>query len=165
MYRPMTNKKQKVQLTEHGLEELKKELDYRRNVRRKEINEVIRSAVEEGDLSENDEYTLALEDSYANNARIEELMDIIKNAEVVKGCKNTKAICIGHKVTLKGEDGSEMVVQLVGETEANPTQKKISSTSPMGSALKGKSPNEKVQINTPAGKREYEIVKVETGTI
>lgn len=153
--------KQKVQLTEHGLEELKKELDYRLNVRRKEINEVIRSAVEQGDLSENDEYSLALEDSYANNAKIEELMETIKNAEIVKNCNNTKAICIGHKVKLEGEDGTEMEVLLVGDTEANPLQKRISTTSPMGSALMGKSVKDEVEINSPSGKKKYTITGVE----
>ncbi len=154
--------KQKVKLTKHGLEKLKKELDYRRNVRRKEINEVIRSAVEEGDLSENDEYSLALEDSYANNAKIEELMDIIKNAEVVKDCNSTKAICIGHKVTLNAENGDKMEVHLVGDTEANPLKKRISSTSPMGSALMGKSVKDKVEIDSPSGKKKYTIVKIDT---
>lgn len=156
--------KQKIQLTKQGLEKLKKELDYRLNVRRKEINEVIRSAVEEGDLSENDEYSLALEDSYANNAKIEELMDIIKNAKVVEACNNTKAICIGHKVKLKAEKGEGMEVQLVGDTEANPLQKRISTTSPMGSALMGKSVNDEVEINSPSGKRKYTIVDVEAST-
>ncbi len=160
----MTKKKekQKMQLTAHGLEELKKELDYRTNVRRKEINEVIRSAVEQGDLSENDEYSLALEDSYANNARIEELTDIIKNAEIVKGCNSTKSICIGHKVTIKAGNGVDMTVQIVGDTEANPSKKKISSTSPMGSALIGKSVNDEIEIKTPAGKRKYTIMKIES---
>ncbi len=154
-------KKKKIQLTTNGLKELKKELEYRRNVRRKEINEVIRSAVEEGDLSENDEYTLALEDAHANNARIEELTDIIKNAEVVNSCKNTKKVCIGHKVTLKDKDGKEMTLYLVGETEANPTKKMISNTSPMGTALMGKSLKEKVQIKSPAGEKEYTVEKIE----
>ena len=154
--------KQKIQLTANGLKELKKELDYRLNVRRKEINEVIRSAVEQGDLSENDEYSLALEDSYANNAKIEELMGTIKNAEVVKNCNNTKAICIGHKVTLKAENGTEMEIQLVGDTEANPLKKRISSTSPMGSALMGQSVKDEVEINSPSGKKKYTIIKVET---
>lgn len=154
-------KRQKFKLTANGLEELKKELEYRRNVRRKEINEIIRSAVEEGDLSENDEYTLALEDSHANNARIDELTDIIKNAEVVGSCKNTKTICIGHKITLKDGNGNEMVVNLVGETEANPTEKKVSNTSPMGTALMGKSVKDKVSIKTPVGEKEYTIQKIE----
>ncbi len=154
-------KKEKIKLTTNGLEELKKELEYRRNVRRKEINEVIRSAVEEGDLSENDEYTLALEDSHANNARIAELTEIIKNAEVVNGCKSTKKVCIGHKVTLRDKGNKEMYVHLVGETEANPTEKKISNTSPMGEALMGRSLNENIQIKSPAGEREYTIKKIE----
>ncbi len=154
--------KQKIQLTANGLEELKKELDYRSNVRRKEINKVIRSAVEEGDLSENDEYTLALEDSYINNARIDELTDIIKNAEVVKSCKNTKKACIGHKVTLKTEKGDNMVLNIVGATEANPLEKKISNTSPMGSALMGKKVGEKINIQTPSGNKEYIVAKIES---
>jgi len=159
----MIKKKEKdtIKVTANGLEELKKELQWRRDTRRKEINEVIRSAVEQGDISENDEYTLALEDSYANNARIAELTDTIKNAEVVKNCKNTKKVCIGHTVTLKAGNGVEMVLHIVGETEANPAKKRISSTSLMGSALMGKTLNEKVEINTPAGKREYTVVKVE----
>lgn len=154
--------KQKIQLTANGLEELKKELDYRSNVRRKEINKVIRSAVEEGDLSENDEYTLALEDSYINNARIDELTDIIKNAEVVKSCKNTKKACIGHKVTLNTEKGDNMVLHIVGATEANPLEKKISNTSPMGSALMGKKVGEKINIQTPSGNKEYIVAKIES---
>jgi transcription elongation factor GreA len=159
----MIKKKQKdtIKVTANGLEELKKELQWRRDVRRKEINKVIRSAVEQGDISENDEYTLALEDSYANNAKIEELMDTIKNSEVVKNCKNTKKVCIGHTVTLKAGNGVEMVLHIVGETEANPREKRISNTSPMGSALMGKTLNEKVEINTPAGIKEYTILKVE----
>ncbi len=155
-------KKEKIKLTANGLEKLKKELEYRRNVRRKEINEVIRSAVEEGDLSENDEYTLALEDSQVNNARIEELTDIIKNAEVVSSCKNTKKVCIGHKVTLKDKSGKEMSLYLVGETEANPAKKMISNTSPIGTALMGRSVKENAQIKTPAGEKEYTIEKIES---
>lgn len=155
--------KQKIQLTANGLEELKKELEYRRNVKRKEINEIIRSAVDDGDLSENDEYSLALEDSYANNARIEELMDIIKNSKVVKACNNIKKVCIGHKVTLKAGNGKDMVVYIVGETEGNPLKKLISSTSPIGSALMGKSVKDKVKIKTPAGEKQYTILKIEKG--
>lgn len=155
------NEKKKVLLTKKGLEELKKELDYRLNVRRKEINETIRSAVEQGDLSENDEYTLALEDSHVNNARIDELRETIKNAKVVNGCPNVKKVCIGHKVTLKNENEKEMVVFVVGDTEANPLEKKISSTSPMGSALMNKKSGEEVEIETPAGKTKYTILKIE----
>ena len=152
---------QKIQLTANGLEELKKELEFRRNVKKKEINKVIRAAVEEGDLSENDEYSLALEDSLVNNARIEELTSIIKNAKVVKGCKNIKKVCIGHKVTLKDKNEKEMVVSIVGETEANPLKKLISSTSPIGSALMGKTVKDKVKIKTPVGQTEYSILKIE----
>jgi transcription elongation factor GreA len=157
----MKNNKEKIQITAKGLEELKKELEFRKNVKKKEINEVIRSAIEEGDLSENDEYSLALEDSLVNNARIDELMELIKNAKVVKNCKDIKKICIGHKVTLKSQDNKELVVSIVGETEANPLKKLVSSTSPMGSALIGRSMNDNVKIKTPAGETEYKILKIE----
>ncbi len=157
----MTKDKQ-IQITAKGLEELKKELDHRRNVKKKEINKIIRSAIEAGDLSENDEYSLALEDSLVNNARIDELMEIIKNAKVVKDCKDIKKVCIGHKVTLKPKSGSDLVISIMGETEANPLKKQISSTSPMGSALIGKSVKDKVKIKTPAGENEYTILKIET---
>ena len=156
----MTKDKQ-IQLTANGLEELKKELEYRRNVKKKEINKIIRSAVEGGDLSENDEYSLALEDSLVNNARVEELMDIIKNAKVVKNCKSIKKVCIGHKVTLKSKEGKEIIISIAGETEANPFKKQVSSTSPMGSALMGKSIKDRVKIKTPAGETEYTILKIE----
>ncbi len=153
--------KEKIQLTARGFEELKKELEYRRTVKKKEINEVIRSAVDQGDLRENDEYSLALEDSYANNARIEELTDIVKNAKVVKDCKDITKVCIGHKVTLKAKNGKTLVVTLVGSTEANPTKKLISDTSPMGSAIMKKKVNEKACIKTPNGEIEYTILKIE----
>ncbi len=154
-------KKDTIQLTEKGLQELKKELEYRLNVKKKEINETIRSAVEQGDISENDEYTLALEDSYANNARIEELMGLIKNSKVVKDCKNTKKICLGHKVTLKAKNQKNLTITIVGATEANPLKKLVSNTSPMGSALIGKVVNEVVKIKTPAGETEYTVLKIE----
>ncbi len=154
-------KTKEIQLTANGLEELKKELVYRRDTKKKEINRIIRSAVEEGDISENDEYSLAMEDSMVNNARIEELMDIIKNAKVVKNCKNIKKICIGHQVTLKSSENKTITVSIVGETEANPLKKLISSTSPMGSALIGKVVKEKVKITTPAGSTEYTIIKID----
>ncbi len=155
-------KETKIQLTAKGLQELEKELEYRRDVKKKEINKIIRSAVEAGDLSENDEYSLALEDSLVNNARIDELMNIIKNAKVVKNCKNIKKICIGHKVTLKSKEGKEMILSIVGETEANPLKKLVSSTSPMGSALVGKSVKDTVKIKAPVGETEYTILKIES---
>ncbi len=154
-------KKQKIQLTTAGLEKLKHELDERRNVRRKEINKILQAAIEQGDISENDQYNLALEDAMANNERIKELMDIIKNAEVSEYCGNVKKVCIGHKVTLKDKKDKELVVTIVGETEGNPLEKKISSNSPMGSALLGEKVNSTVQIKAPNGGLEYTIVKIE----
>jgi transcription elongation factor GreA len=139
---------------------LKKELEFRKNVRKKEINDILSAAIEKGDLSENDEYNMALEESLSNDSRIDELGEIIKNAQVLEACPNTDTICLGHTVTIKSDDNKELTVTLVGDTEANPLEKKISSTSPMGKELYGKSKGDKIKITTPAGETQYTIVSI-----
>ncbi len=153
--------KTKTQLTPEGLQKLKEELEYRKNVKKKELSEILGSATEKGDLSENDEYNIALDDAMANEARISELIDTIKNATVVKKRKGKKIVEVGTSVTIKDKKGTEKIFHIVSEVEANPTERKISDTSPIGKGLIGKSINDKVHIDTPNGSEDYTITKIE----
>ena len=159
-HQPPMSKKEKTQLTPEGLEELKIELEYRRSTKKKEISDLLSAATEKGDLSENDEYSIAVEENLGNEARISELVEIIKNAEVVENKKGSKEIDLGKQVTLEDDKGQEQVIQIVGETEANPVEKKISSKSPMGAGLIDKKEGEGTEIETPGGKKKYTIKKV-----
>lgn len=157
---PPMSKQEKKQLTPEGFEELKKELEYRRSVKKKEISNLLNSATEKGDLSENDEYSIALEENLANEARISELVDIIKNAEVIKVKKGSKTIDVGKEVKLKDKQGKEKIIKIVGETEGDPMNNKISNISPMGKELIGKKEGDTVEIDTPSRKKEYTIKEV-----
>jgi transcription elongation factor GreA len=154
-------KQEKMQLTPEGLEKLKQELEYRKNVKKKKLSEILGSAIEKGDLSENEEYSIALEDTLANDARIKELTDTIKNSTVIKKKKGKKTVGIGSSVTIKDKNGTEKIFHIVSEVEANPMEKKVSNTSPIGKGLVGKAINNKVHINAPNGSEDYTITKIE----
>ncbi len=153
-------KKDKIQLTPDGFEELKKELEHRKNVKKKELAKSLGEATAKGDLSENDEYNIILEESLANEGRISELTSIIKNAEIVSKKKCNKNITLGSEVTIQDEKKNEKIVNIVGETEADPLKQKVSNTSPMGKGLLGKSVGDIVKISTPRGTTKYVIKKI-----
>lgn len=139
-------------LTQSGLDELKKELDVLVNSKRPKLVDRLANARSMGDLSENADYQSAKEELEMLDGRIDELTDVIKNAVIVEE-KNTK-------ITVK-LNGKEIVFNIVGEWEADPMNKKISDKSPLGMALIGKKKGDKVEVEAPAGKVVYEIVKVE----
>ncbi len=147
-------------VTTEGLRELKEELELRENVKRIELRDIKEDAASKGDLSENDAYTMAVEDFQNNEARIEELKDIIKNAKTVKANNKGRAE-IGDRVWVKNSEGKEIEYKLVGKDEGNPLENKISYESPLGQALLGKEKDATVVIETPKGKIEYKITKVE----
>lgn len=153
----------KVYITEKGLEELKKE--YGELVKNKRLQVVNRLATarDMGDLSENAEYTAARDELTFIDGRIEELESILKNATIIaekpRGRKS-KIVNLGSKVTVKIGNKKE-VFTLVGEWESNPGEKKISNESPLGKALLGKTIDEKIEIEAPAGKMTYKIMAIE----
>ena len=150
-------------LTRKGLETLEDELHDLRVNRRKEVAEKIKEAREQGDLSENAEYDAAKDEQRDIEARITEIEQILKDVEIFDGDEREAGkISIGHPFTVKDLDFDEdMVLTIVGSSEANSLEGKISNESPMGLALLGKGVGEEVTVETLAGECRYRILMIE----
>jgi transcription elongation factor GreA len=148
-------------LTPEGLEKIKKELHELQTIKRKEVAEKIEAAKALGDLSENAEYQEAKEESAWLESRILELSNLLAKATIVQD-KNKKenVVTIGRRVVVKNKEG-ERVFIIVGANEADPVHGRISSGSPLGSALLGRQVGETVEVSTPGGIQHYEIIKIE----
>jgi transcription elongation factor GreA len=151
--------KNKIKLTKEGLEALKIELVNLRDVKRPKLVDRLANARSQGDLSENSDYQSAKEELEFLDGRIEELEEVIKGASVSTATK-TDGVDVGTRVTVK-MGGNKIVFDIVGEWEADPINKKISHESPLGKALVGKKVGDEVEVEAPAGKIEYEILRVE----
>lgn len=150
----------KIILSEAGLKDLQEELELRKTETRKNIADEIEKARQQGDLSENAAYKSALENKEFNENQIAKLEEMINNAEVTKATGGTR-IGIGSRVKLvKSPDSQEIDYIIVGESEANPQEGKISVNSPLGLALNGKKKFDKIQFTTPIGDIEYLIKEV-----
>lgn len=150
----------KIYLTKKGFEDLQKEYDEILNKRRPEVVQRLSAAREMGDLSENAEYTAAREELAFIDGRIEELEDLLKQAELIHdGHHKTHGVDLGSQVVIKIGDKKETFT-VVGEWEADPTQKKISHESPLGKALLGKTVGDEIEVEAPAGKMIYKIVSI-----
>ena len=150
-------------MTYAGLKKLEDELHDLKVVRRKEVAEKIKEAREQGDLSENAEYDAAKDEQRDIEARIEELEAILKNAEVVvEDEADTEKINVGCKVLVLDEEFDEEVeFKIVGSTEANSLQGKISNESPLGKALIGSKVGDSISVEAPGGMMTYKILKIE----
>jgi len=144
-------------VTEEGLKKIKDELEKRKTEIRQSIANAIKEAKEQGDLSENAEYSEAKRQQAENEARVAELEFMFKESKVAAYDKSSGVVQMGSKVRVKF-NGSEMEFQIVGSNEADPAELKISNESPMGKAFMGKSKGEKVEAETPAGKMKYTIL-------
>jgi len=152
---------QSLKLTKQGLGSLKEELKVLKEEKRPQLVDRLARARAEGDLKENSDYQNARDDLGFLDGRIEELEHVILNAEVVQtNGKASSQVSVGTKVTIK-TGGKEHTFDIVGEWEADPVQKKISNTSPLGSALEGQKVGAKVDVEAPAGKLTYEIVSID----
>jgi len=145
-------------LTKEGLEKLKKELEYLKTVKRKEVAENLRYAASFGDLSENFAYQQAKEDQAFLESRILELEEKIKNAKIIEKKLSNKVV-IGSTVFLS-LDGKKEQFQIVGPEEADPFQGKISYQSPLGKALLGKTIGQTVEVEVSERKIKYKIIDI-----
>lgn len=150
-------------LTYAGLKKLEDELQDLKVNRRKEVAGKIKEAREQGDLSENAEYDAAKDEQRDIEARIEEIEKILKNAEVVVEDEvDVDKINVGCTVRVFDEEfEEEMEFQIVGSSEANSLQGKISNESPVGRALIGKGVNDEVSVETQAGTIEYRVLAIQ----
>lgn len=155
----------KTLVTKEGLKKLKEELDYLKGTRRQEVAQRLKEAISYGDLSENAEYEEAKNEQAFVEGRILELEQKIKNAKIIseKAVKKTgKEVEIGSTITVqlkKGQAEPELFT-IVGSTEADPFDHKISNESPLGKACLGKKKGEVVTVQAPGGASNYEILKV-----
>ncbi|MCI5903417.1 MAG: transcription elongation factor GreA [Blautia sp.] len=150
-------------LTYAGLRKLEDELHDLKVVKRKEVAEKIKEAREQGDLSENAEYDAAKDEQRDIEARIEEIEKILKNAEVVVEDEvDLDKISVGCKVRVYDmEFEEEMELKIVGSTEANSLQGKISNESPVGKALIGAKTGDVVDVELPTGVMQYKILEIQ----
>ena len=149
-------------LTYAGLKKLEDELEHLKVVKRKEVSQKIKEAREQGDLSENAEYDAAKDEQRDIEARIEEIEKILKNAEVVVEEEvDLDKISIGCKIRiLDCEFDEELEYKIVGSTEADIAENKISNESPIGKALLGRKKNDVVDVETPGGMLQFKILKI-----
>ena len=153
----------KEPITVIGLEKLKEELVFIKEKKRPEIIAAIAEARSHGDLKENAEYHAAKEQQSHNEGRIQEIEDLIARANVIDVTKinNDGKVIFGSTVYLKNLDTNEKInYKLVGKDEADLEKKLIFFQSPIGKGLIGKKKNDLVEISTPAGVKNFEIIDV-----
>ena len=153
----------KEPITVAGLEKLKKELIFLKEKKRPEIVSAIAEARSHGDLKENAEYHAAKEQQSHNEGRIQEVEDIIARANVIDVTKlnNDGKVIFGSTVYLQNLDTNEKIdYKIVGKDEADLKKKLIYFMSPIGKGLIGKTKSELVEISTPAGQKNFEIIDV-----
>tara|TARA_B100000941_G_scaffold81773_1_gene56212 strand:+ start:1252 stop:1728 length:477 start_codon:yes stop_codon:yes gene_type:complete len=153
----------KEPITVTGLEKLKKELSFLKEMKRPEIVSAISEARSHGDLKENAEYHAAKEQQAHNEGRIQEIEDLIARANVidVKNLKNEGKVIFGSTVYLIDLDNDEKLhYKIVGKDEANLKEKLIYFQSPIGKGLIGKNKSEMVTVKTPSGEKNFEIIEV-----
>lgn len=152
-------------VTKEGLKKLQEELDHLKTTGRKEVAERLKEAISYGDLSENSEYQEAKNEQAFIEGRIVELEQMIKNAKIISDKKSdarSKEVQIGTTVTVRNKTDNDdpVVYTIVGSTEADPADQKISNESPVGKALLGKKKGDVTEVQTPAGMFKYEVMKV-----
>ncbi len=151
-----------VILTVEGLKKMEQELEHLKTVRRREVAERIKQAREFGDISENSEYEDAKNEQAFIEGRILTLEKMLRNARVVDETDlNPNVVSIGSTVRLKDlEYNDTMEVTLVGSSEANPDDHKISNESPVGKAILGKKAGNVVEVITPGGVMKFKILAI-----
>lgn len=159
-----TNNKEVV-VTAEGLKALEDELEELKTVKRKEVAEKIRTARGFGDLSENSEYDEAKNEQGLMESRIIFLEKMLKNVRVLDHSELTNdQVMVGSRVRIQDEDGEEEWYTIVGSTEADPTEGRISDESAVGQGLLGKKVGEMAEIIVPSGAvLHYQVMEITTG--
>ena len=153
-------KEKEIYLTEEGLAEIKKELDYLKLEKRPEIITALKEARAQGDLSENAEYDAARNDQAQVEARIRELEVMVEKAVIIKEI-NRDVVSLGTKVTIEYvEDSEQEEYSIVGSKEADPFTNKISNESPIAKAIMGAKVGSVVSVDSPNGKYEVKIIAI-----
>jgi transcription elongation factor GreA len=155
-----------VLLTPEGLDKLKDEIEHLSTVKRREVAERIKEAREFGDISENSEYDDAKNEQAMLEARIASLEEKLRSASVIDASElDSDVVRVGSHVTVKDEgSGKSVKYTIVGSTEANPAENRLSNESPVGKGLLGRKKGDAVKVQLPNGKiRELKITKIDVG--
>ena len=148
-------------VTEEGLQKLKDELDHLKVVKRKEVAEALKQAKAFGDLSENSEYDEAKNEQAEVERHIAELEDILENIEIIKSTGKKNKINVGSTVKVYDvEFDEEVIYTIVGSTESDPMENKVSDESPIGKALIGAKPGDEVNAETPGGTVQMKVLEI-----
>ncbi len=146
--------------SKEGLERLKKEYDERLNTLRPEIAIRIKEAKEQGDLSENAEFDAAKEAQSFNEGRIEELKNLIENAQIIDSSSVKGVVGVGSTIKIESGKSQTATYSIVGASESDPSAGFISNESPLGKAFLGKKKGDLVVVSTPRGEVEYKILEI-----
>ena len=147
-------------LTYAGLKKLEDELEQLKVVKRKEVSQKIKEAREQGDLSENADYHAAREEQAIIEGRIQELEYMVEHASIISE-EASDTVRIGSSVVIRYDDEDDLEeYKIVGSTEADPFENKISNESPIAKALLGKKKGSKVTVESPNGEYEIELVEI-----
>lgn len=146
----MADKAKEIYLTQSGLDDLKKELEYLRTEKRPEVINSLKEARALGDLSENSDYDAARNDQAQLEGRIKELEYKLEHCNIAENHEDG-VVAIGSVVTIEYDDGEVDEYKIVGSLEADPFENKISNESPIGKAVIGHKKNETVQVESPNG--------------
>ena len=153
--------KKHTYVSEEGLKKLKDEYDYLKVTRRQEVAAALKQAKAFGDLSENSEYDEAKNEQAEVEGRIAELEELLANVKLIDGTEKSTTVSVGSVVKVKDNSlKQEFTYTIVGATESDPFNDKISDESPIGAALLGKKPGQTVSAETPAGIVKLKILEI-----
>jgi len=152
----------RVMLTEEGLKKLEDKLEYLKSVRRIEVAERIKQAIDFGDISENSEYEDAKNEQAFIEGEILNLEKMLRNSDIIQEDQSAKGtVHMGDTVVIRDlEFNEDMTYTLVGSAEADPAEFKISNESPVGAAIIGQEIGKTVEVRVPAGTLKYQIVEI-----
>lgn len=154
------NNSEEIYITKQGLSDIKKELEYLQTTKRPEVIEALKEARALGDLSENAEYDAARSEQAEVENKIASLQAMIENAKVIESV-NTDEVSIGSTVEVEYvEDGDKDTYSIVGSTEADPFENKISNESPIALAILGKKVGQIATVLSPNGEYQVKVVKI-----
>ena len=159
----MAEENKKMIYTQEGYKRLQDELAELTTTKRAEIAGRLEEARAQGDLSENAEYSDALDEQARNEARILEITNLLKNSEIIKDEDiSTTNVSLGSKVTIRDEETkTEEIYEIVASNDSDIFSNRISVESPIGKAIIGKKKGASVTVTTPAGQFKYKIIKLE----
>ena len=152
----------RVMLTEEGLKKLEEKLENLKSVRRIEVAERIKQAIDFGDISENSEYEDAKNEQAFIEGEIMTLEKMLRNSDLIReDDKSIDEVCLGNTVVIRDlEFNEDLEYTIVGSAEADPTDMKISNESPVGEAIMGQKVGSTVEVHVPAGVLKYEIIVI-----